>query len=248
MLILGFDTATEVTTIALASEDKVLADLALVSEKTQMERLMPLIDMILDQAGVKVGELDGIVVGSGPGLFTSLRIGVTTAKTLVQALDIPIVSISTLDVLAYSFAHSTPARRPPAGRAGQAGRLICSVIDAKRGEVFASLYQAVEGDVSEIWPPKVVSPQVLAQELSLLEKPVLLVGNGAWAYQSLLKEKLPKKAEVASAIFSYSRAANLISLAFPRFLSGEVDDTNKLVPIYIRKSDAEIAYERKKLT
>lgn len=233
MLVLGFDTATEVTTIALASENKVLADLALVSEKTQMERLMPLIDMILDQAGVKLSKLDGIAVGLGPGLFTSLRIGVTTAKTLAQALDVPIVSIPTLDVLAYSFAHSTS--------------FVCSVIDAKRGEVFTSLYQALEGDISEVWPPKVVSPQALTQELSPLERPVILVGNGAWAYQALLREKLPQGAEVASAIFVYPRASNLISLAFPRFISGEVDDANKLAPIYLRKSDAEIAHERKKL-
>lgn len=234
MLILGFDTATEVTTIALASEDRVLADLALVGEKTQMERLMPLIDLILDQAGVKVGKLDGIAVGLGPGLFTSLRIGVTTAKTLAQALGVPIVAVSTLDILSYSFADSM--------------RLICSVIDAKRGEVFASLYRALEGEMAEIWPPKVVSPEALSEELSSLKESVLLVGGGAWVYQDVLKSKLPEKTEVASAIFSYPRAANLISLAFPRFLSGEVDNKDKLAPIYLRKSDAEIAFERKKLT
>jgi tRNA threonylcarbamoyladenosine biosynthesis protein TsaB len=235
MLILGFDTATSVTSIGLADENRVLADLSLVSGKTQVERLMPLIDLILTQANVTVRDVDGMAVGLGPGLFTSLRIGVTTARTLAQVLNIPIVGVSSLDTLAYSLAHSSA--------------LICPVIDAKRGEVFSAFYQSIEGEIQQIRSEKVVSPEDLIQELSRLERHVILVGDGAWLYRDLFLQKLVGKIEVAPAVLNYPRASNLISLAFPRFLAGpsmvQMDQVYKLVPTYIRRSDAEIAFERK---
>ncbi|MFZ3062272.1 MAG: tRNA (adenosine(37)-N6)-threonylcarbamoyltransferase complex dimerization subunit type 1 TsaB [Actinomycetota bacterium] len=237
MIILGFDTATPVTSIGLADENRVLADLSLVSEKTQVERLMPLIDLILTQANVTVRDLDGIAVGLGPGLFTSLRIGVTTARTLAQVLKIPIVGVSSLDTLAYSLAHSSA--------------LICAVIDAKRREVFSALYEGIEGEIRQVGPEKVVSPEDLIQELSRLEREVILIGDGAWLYRDLFLGKLTGKTEVAPAFFGYPRASNLISLSSPKFLAepatSRAEDVYKLVPTYIRRSDAEIAYERKRL-
>lgn len=241
MLILGFDTSTEVTTIALASGKELIDELALTSNKTQTERLVPLIDMILCQAGVEIGEIEALAVGSGPGLFTSLRVGVTTAKTFAHALNVPIVSCSTLDVLASNLAFSDAGEEIE-----QKGQLICSVIDAKRGEVFAGLYKIAEGNISKVRSPKVVSPDVLFKEISSLKRPVVLLGNGVSAYQDLFETSLPETASLASTDLFYPRAGNLIRLAFPRFISGETEAVDKLVPIYIRKSDAEIHYERKK--
>lgn len=231
MLILGLDTATPVTTVALATEEQVLADMAVTGERTQAERLIPLIADAFDRAGVGVRDLDGIAVGIGPGLFTSLRIGVVTARMLAQVLDVPLVSASSLEILAESLAYST--------------RLVVSVIDARRGEVFAAFYRAVEGELTEVSPPRVLKPEALGAELAALDAPAMLVGDGVWAYREVLMERLAGRVEVASAAYSHPRAANLVSLAFPRFVSGAVEDLNRVVPIYIRPADAEIAYDRR---
>jgi len=175
----------------------------------------------------------GIAVGRGPGLFTGLRVGVQAAKTLAQVLRVPIVGLASLDVLAFALRHSR--------------RWICSVIDARRGEVFFCVYRPVPGGVARVSEFAVGSPGRLVAELEAMGHEVLLVGDGALRYRREL-EGLGSSVDFASTDLSFPHAAALVELSVPRFMREEFDRTADVVPLYLRKSDAEIAWDKRART
>lgn len=226
MLILGIETSTPVSSVAIGSEQGLVAGMFLARGRGHTEFLVPAVRTLCEQSGVRLRSLAGVAVGIGPGLFTGMRVGVATAKTLAQALGIPIVGIPSLDLLAYSVRYSS--------------RLICACVDAKRGEVFSAFYRQVPGGVQReseytAWPP-----DRLAGEIAAGAKEVLFVGNGALAYRDRLSAE---RAEFASAASACPRADALIELALPRFAREDFDSLFQLEPLYVRKSDAEIAWE-----
>ena len=131
MYVLAFDTATDVVTVALGRDGEPLALVQIASGREHAERLVPAIRAVVDDAGVGLDRLAAIAVGVGPGRFTGLRVGVTTAKVMAQALRIPVVGIGTLDLVAYPLRHTR--------------RDVVAVVDAKRREVFWARYRPVPG-------------------------------------------------------------------------------------------------------
>jgi tRNA threonylcarbamoyladenosine biosynthesis protein TsaB len=190
----------------------------------------PLLHDLLDRSELRLSQLGGVAVGIGPGLFTGLRVGVETAKTLAQVAGLPIVGIASLDTLAYMVRHSS--------------RRIVSVIDARRGEVFSAIYRAVPGGVVRERGYEVHAPDRLVAELLALPGEVLAVGNGAMLYRDVLEE-VGSRVEFASTVAAHPDAAAMVELAVPRFLREEHDRLFDLVPLYLRKSDAEIAWDRR---
>jgi tRNA threonylcarbamoyladenosine biosynthesis protein TsaB len=229
MIVVGIDTSTPQTSVALGDDTQVLG-VVRVAGPARQESVTPALDALLRFTGTDVSRLGGVAVGIGPGLFTGLRVGVETAKTLAQVLKIPIVGITSLDVLAYCVRH-TPRR-------------IAAVIDARRGEVFWSLYQPVPGGVMRETEHAVGAVDHLVAELAALPGEVLCVGNGAILYRHELEE-LGSQVEFASASDAHPDAAALVELAAPRFLREEFDRPVDIVPLYLRKSDAEIAWDQR---
>ncbi len=127
MIILGIDTTTLSCSVALLREDSVLAEMTLNIKKTHSERLMPLLDRMLTESGIEREALDAIAAAAGPGSFTGLRIGVSTARALAQALQIPAVPVCTLAALAAAI--PVP------------GALVCPLLDARRNQVYTALYR-----------------------------------------------------------------------------------------------------------
>src|SRR5829696_6299104 len=121
------DTSTPVTGVAVGSEAGTLAQVAVRHERRHAEVLTPAVRWVLEQAEVAPSSLAGVAVGTGPGLFTGLRVGVSTAKALAQAWGLPMVAVPSLDLIAFAHRH--------------VHRAICPVIDARRGEVFCALYR-----------------------------------------------------------------------------------------------------------
>lgn len=228
MLILGIETSTPVSSVALGTEQGTVATMSLSRGRGHAEFLIPAIEHIADQAGVSMRSLAGVAVGVGPGLFTGMRVGMATAKSLAQALRIPIVGTPSLDLLAYGVRYSP--------------RLICAAVDARRGEVFSAFYRQVPGGVQRVseyvaWPP-----DRLAGEVQARSGEVLYVGNGALLY----RDRLPHaRAEFASAAQAYPSAKALVELALPRFMREDFDPLLELEPLYVRKTDAEISWERR---
>ncbi len=224
MKVLAFDTATPVTSVAVGIDGAVVAEISITGDKVQMERLMPMIDAALREAGITVRDLEGIAVGVGPGLFTALRIGVTTANTLSQVLRVPVVGVSSLDILAAGIAYR--------------GGLIAAAIDARRREVFAALYCVTEGVIGIIAPEHVIEPGTLAEELAAYDEPIAMVGDGFSAYCSVMRDRLENRVTLASPEFMYPRASSLLMLAEPALRAAVPGVPGLVAPVYVRQPDA----------
>jgi tRNA threonylcarbamoyladenosine biosynthesis protein TsaB len=229
VLVLGIETSTPRTSVALGSEGGPLASIAVASTRPNHEVVIPSIRHLLRETGVSLRQVGGIAVGLGPGLFTGMRVGVATAKTLAQVLSVPVVGLASLDVLAYAV------------RFGR--RLICAAIDAKRGEVFFAFYRPVPGGVARESDFGLAAPASLQAELVARPEDILLVGNGALAHRRVLEEA-GSHVEFASPAFAHPDASAMVELAIPRFRREEFDRVFELVPHYLRKADAEIAWDR----
>ena len=229
VIVLGIETSTPQTSVAFGTESEMLASTS-IGGKSRQESVIPTLEQLARWAGIELTHVGGIVVGIGPGLFTGLRVGVETAKTLAQVLLVPIVGITSLDALAYAVRYS--AKR------------IVSVIDARRGEVFFAGYRAAPGGVMRDGEYAVGSPDHLVAELEAVAGEVLCVGNGAILYRREI-EALGSRIELASPAAAHPDAAALVELAVPRILREEYDRLYDVVPLYLRRSDAEIAWDQR---
>lgn len=229
VIVVGIDTSTPQTSVAIGTENEILAK-ASVAGAARQESVTPMLQELLRRSDLTLAQVGGIAVGVGPGLFTGLRVGVETAKTLAQVAGVPIVGITSLDALAYAVRY-TPRR-------------IAAVIDARRGEVFSAIYRSVPAGVVRERAYAVHAPDRLVAELQASPGEVLAVGNGAMLYRHVLDE-IGSRIEFASSIAAHPEAAALVELAVPRFLREEHDRVYDIVPLYLRKSDAEIAWDRR---
>jgi tRNA threonylcarbamoyladenosine biosynthesis protein TsaB len=229
VIVVGIETSTPRTSVAIGTETEILATAA-VAGRARQESVTPILSRLLSWSDLELSQVAGVAVGLGPGLFTGLRVGIETAKTLAQVLHIPIVGINSLDSLAYAVRASH--------------KRIAAVIDGRRGEVFYAVYRSVPGGVVRTTPYAVAKPDRLSAELEALAGDVLAVGNGAMLYRHVL-EAPGSRIELGSSIAAHPEAAPLVELAVPRFLREEHDHLHEIVPLYLRKSDAEIAWDQR---
>jgi tRNA threonylcarbamoyladenosine biosynthesis protein TsaB len=226
MLVLGIETSTTVSSVSLWDRNGPVAGMTRGGPRGHVEFLMPAITRMVAASG-GLAKVTAVAVGLGPGLFTSMRVGVATAKSLAQALRVPIVGISSLDALAFQVRFTN--------------RLICTCVDAKRGEVFAALYRRVPGGVKREGDHQALDPDDLAAELIARDEEILFVGDGAHAYPALNVER----AEIAGGASRFPRADAIIELALPRLEREEFTSVEQVEPLYVRKSDAEIKWEER---
>ncbi len=229
MLVLGIETSTQQTAVALGTEQGIIAGTVLSVGRPGDEAVVPAIEHLLNWSKTSPSSLSGIAVGLGPGLFTGMRVGLATGKTLAQALQIPIVGLASLDVLAFSVRYSRA--------------LICAAVDARRGELFYAFYRAVPGGVTRETGFEVGAPEHLAAELEARAEDILLVGNGATAYGREL-QAAGAAVELATAAYAFPSATALVELAIARMGREDYDRLYDLKPYYVRKSDAQIAWDR----
>jgi tRNA threonylcarbamoyladenosine biosynthesis protein TsaB len=224
VLILGIDTATPQVGCAIGGHEGVIASFSSAKGKRHAETLVPAIDFLCRQAHVELDEIGAIAVDLGPGLFTGLRVGVATAKAMASALRVPVVGVSSLDLLAF------PVR--------WTNRQIVSVVDARRGEVFYATYRQVPGGVQRLTEPQVGTPEQLCNEIQATGDDCLAVGDGARRYADELVDLI--KVEIADAGLAYPSPQSLVQLAHARAVREEFVNPWDVQPIYLRKADAEI--------
>ena len=230
MPVLGLDTATLVSGVALASENKLLAEITLQTRKTHSELLMPHIASLLEMAEVNKKELKGVAVSIGPGSFTGLRIGLATAKSIAYALQLPLLGISTLEALAWHY--PVP------------GIYTAALLDAQKGNAYAALYAWEHGTIVGKEPVTVASFAEVLEHCAALERPVVLVGDIVQKKAAKLQE-LPENVILAPAHMIMPRAANVAQAALRRLAAGESDHVMDLEPVYIRRSEAEVLWEKR---
>lgn len=230
VIVLGIETSTPQTSVAIGTEHEIVGHVAL-SGPTRRDVVIQALDHLVRYTGVELGAIGGIAVGLGPGLFTGLRVGVVAGKTLAQVLGVPIVGIPSLDALAFGVRHTS--------------RTIAAVIDARRGEVFYAFYRAVPGGIVREGDYQVAPPDHLVADLEARGGDVLLAGNGAILYRRQLEEA-GARLEFASAASAHPQASSLVELAVPRLQREEHDRLFEVVPLYLRRSDAEIAWDERR--
>ncbi|MEX2549224.1 MAG: tRNA (adenosine(37)-N6)-threonylcarbamoyltransferase complex dimerization subunit type 1 TsaB [Nitriliruptoraceae bacterium] len=227
MLVLGIETSTTRSSVALVDADRVIASASLGVARRHGEFVAPAIRFCLEQAGLGVDRIHGVAVGTGPGLFTGLRVGIATAQTFAAARQLPVVGLSGLDVLAFRVRYTQ--------------RVICAVIDARRGERFWAFYRTIPGGVQRESDPTVGRLDRLVAEIEAQPGDVLVVGDGALDDRGRLQAT---GAEVAGPELAWPDAADLAELAVPRFVREETQRPDQLRPIYLRDADARIGWEQ----
>lgn len=232
-LILSMDTATPCSAVSLTfgtrQNGRVLASLSLTGNVTHSRRLFAAIDYLMKEAEIDWPEITGVAVSLGPGSFTGLRIGMATAKGLAAAAGKPLFGVSTLDSLAAKCITS---------------KLICTVLDARKKEIYAAFYRCNDkGQSKRITDMTVMAPEKLASAIS---EPVVMVGDGAMVYDDLFKKLLGDKVSFAPSQLHEPSAPSIGMLAGEMFESGEQLDLSDATPFYIRSSDAELNLLEKK--
>jgi len=228
VLVLAIDTATSHVSVAIGADGAVLGELSLVGARRHAEQLAPAIRYLSHETGVALDHLAAVAVDIGPGLFTGLRVGVTTAKVMAQALRVPVVGVPSLDLVAYPLRHST--------------RLIVPVLDARRHEVFSASYRSVPGGVQRVSEYAVRPPVELIADLEAGTDELLLAGDGVDAYRDEFATL--DHAEFAGSDYSAPSVKALLALATGRAEREEFVSPSDLRPLYLRMSDAEIGWER----
>lgn len=225
MKILAFDTSGGSFSAALCEKDRVLAEETIITNKTHARHVMPVIDRVLSLAGIEISELDLIAVSRGPGSFTGLRIGLGVAKGLSYALSLPVVGISTLDALVWPFRDSAKS--------------ACAIVDARRGEVYTARYNFSDGVICDKTEEMVCSPE---QAVKNAEDCDLFCGSGVSAYIERMEAALEKKI-VPLNIESVINASDIAFLAACKAMNNDGSDPSAILPVYLRRSEAEINFE-----
>ena len=250
MLILALDTATRVCSVALWKGDTgdMVAEYTQNIKKTHSQRLLPLVDQVLTDTATDKSHIEAIAVAAGPGSFTGLRIGVSTARALAQGLKVPAVGVSTLEALAGNLSTVR-------------NELICPLLDARRDQVYSALYRydtAHPGqqckDESKCTLKNILSPRALSINdlLSIInqyQERVYFPGDGLFKYAPFLQEELGNRfAEIPSHL-ALNRASAVARCAAEKLLHAEYPLQEEyslydLQPYYLRLPEAERKYRQ----
>jgi tRNA threonylcarbamoyladenosine biosynthesis protein TsaB len=229
--VLAVESSTLTGAAALVVGDSVVAECRLNIAVTHSERLLGAVDHVLRSGGVSLGDVDALAVAAGPGSFTGLRIGVSTMKSLAFATGKPLVAVPTLDALAWTLPY--------------AAHPVCPILDAKKDEVYAALYRTEVGRLERLTEYQALAPESLCEILARGHPgPVIFVGDGVAPWAPLLRRVLGGDARLAPPGLRLPSAVTVADLARAALERGETADPSTLVPIYVRRSEAELGRER----
>lgn len=231
MYVLGIESATPVAAVAVAGEGGILAERTINNGRTHSVNLLPMIKATMEDSGIDRSELLGIAVSGGPGSFTGLRIGMSTAKALAQVWGLPVAGIPTLQSLAY------PLRG--------CGSIVCPVLNARKNELYSAVYDYTGTLTDCLAAPMAIKPGRLVELLSEMNRPVLFLGDGVPVYRKELEEGLGELACFTPLASNFPRGAAVAEMGLVAFQNGRGVDPMLLQPDYIRPSEAEIVWQKK---
>jgi tRNA threonylcarbamoyladenosine biosynthesis protein TsaB len=229
MKILSIETSTMLGGVAIVDEKTgLVAETRLNVKTTHSERLMSVIDHVLHQSEMDLESIDAFAVAIGPGSFTGLRIGLSTAKGLSYATGKPIVAVPTLEAFAYNFPYCSHP--------------LCLMLDARKGEVYAAVFKWEGESFSRLIEDTSIGAEDLVRNL---DGAVLFAGEGAVLYKQRITEVMKDRAVFASPEKMVPSPANVAVLGLARAVRGEFADVPSAVPRYIRKSEAEVKWSKR---
>jgi tRNA threonylcarbamoyladenosine biosynthesis protein TsaB len=226
MRILALESATLTGGAALLDGDRLVGETTLSIELTHSERMMAVVDRLLQDCRWTPMDLEGLAVSVGPGSFTGLRVGIATVKGLALALALPVAAVPTLDALAATL----PFASAP----------VCPLLDARKGEVYCSLYRWRGDMMAREWDYLALSPEAAAARLPA---PVIVLGDGVASCRPHLA-RLGEGVMEAPPARRRPSAGVVAALGHALLASGKGMDAEALVPFYLRPSEAELKARR----
>lgn len=214
--ILQLETATSVCSVALSIDGITISSKEEVGQNLHASKLTLFIDEVIKSAGLAYSDLDAVAISKGPGSYTGLRIGVSTAKGLCYALNKPLIAIETLKMMAAGFVELKPGYQC----------LICPMIDARRMEVYTTVFDN-KLNVLEETSAKIIEENSFENFLS--KQTVTFIGDGA--------SKCAETLNMETALFNnhnFNSAANMSALVFKEFNSGNFEDVAYFEPFYLK--------------
>lgn len=216
MKILAVDAATEACSVALYNEGEITSIFE-VCPQQHSQKLLPFIDQVLTDSGIKLSQLDGIAYGQGPGSFTGVRIGVSVTQGLAFGADLPVVGVSNLAIMAQQAIEQHQAQS------------VVAAIDARMSEVYLACYQNMNGLAQLLDKEIVIKPELLKKE-DFPAQESMSVGTGWVTYQ----EQLANCFEVTSSIIELPDAKFMLALALDAFNKGSSVAAEFAQPNYVR--------------
>jgi tRNA threonylcarbamoyladenosine biosynthesis protein TsaB len=226
VLILGISTSTARVGCAIGGHEGILGAVYSSRGRRHAETLTPAIEFLCRQTRVELRDIGAVAVDLGPGLYTGLRVGIAAGKAIAHAHRLPMVGVTSLDLLAFPARFSNR-------------RLVCA-IDAGRGEIFYASYRHSPGGVQRLTDPQVGTADDLASDLMAVNEELLVIGDGALRYRDRFEGIT--RLELGDSGVAHPSAGSLVQLAHARALREDFVSPTDLTPLYLRKPDAEIGW------
>lgn len=227
MKVLGLETATTAGSIAIVDDNEgLISEVKINIKVAHAERLMNSVDWLFKSSKISINEIDAFAISIGPGSFTGLRIGLSTAKGLSYATNKPIVPVPTLD----AFAGTLPF----------CSHFICPMLDARKNEIYTGLYKWEDEMLKKVIPETAVRPSDFLKEI---KEPTVFIGDGVKIYKKLITDTLKSNAIFAPASKMSPSASIVAEIVIEKLKEGIFTDPVSLTPFYIRKSEAEIHWK-----
>lgn len=233
MKILAVDTSANVATVAITENDRVVGEYFINHGKTHSQKLMPMIKELMKSLDVNCADIDLFAASNGPGSFTGLRIGVTSIKAMAYVAQKPVIGVPTLDALAYNI---------PANES-----LICPIMDARNNQVYTAIYQWEQDKMVRVSEYMGIPIEALLKLIQSKNSKTTFLGDGVTLHRNLLKESLEEQCVFAMENSMLQRASSVAKAASIMIAEGKVENYFEMVPFYLRKSQAEREYDKKRL-
>ena len=225
MKVLALDSSGLVASVAIVQDDELLGEYTINHKKTHSQTLLPMLDEVAKMIELDMNTIDFIAVSAGPGSFTGLRIGSATAKGLALALDKQIVSVPTIDAMAYNLWGSNEQ--------------ICPIMDARRNQVYTGLYQFVKEHMNTILPECVLMIDEIVAKVNESGKKTIFLGDGVAVFKEYIEENIKVPYAFAPANNNKQRAPSVAALGMELYKEGKAEDAKDHKPEYLRLSQAE---------
>jgi len=234
MKVLAIESSSITASVAIVMDDVLTAEYTINHKKTHSQTLLPMIAQICKITETEMNSLDLIAVSNGPGSFTGLRIGCATGKGLGLALDIPVVSVPTLEAMAYNLYGYD--------------KVICPLMDAKRAHVYTGIYTWLDNTGIEIHillNQCILPIEDVIEKLNEINKEVIFIGDGVPVSKAIIESNMKVKYSFAPAHMSSQRAASVAILGKKIYEEGKSMNARELLPEYLRPTQAERELDKK---
>ena len=225
MKILAIESSSLVASVAVTEDGVTVAEYTVNFKKTHSQTLLPMLHEVAGMIELDLAAIDGIAIAGGPGSFTGLRIGSATAKGLGFALDKPVVSVPTVDALAYNLVGHRD--------------MVCPLMDARRNQTYTGLYRFDGNEMEVVREQCAVGIDEIVDDINAHGEAVVFLGDGVPVFRAYLEKHLNVPYSFAPAHLNKQRAGAVAALGLRYMTEGRVETADAHKPEYLRLSQAE---------